>query len=144
MTTLPATSFASHIRIRKFPIFLHVYAYTAYSFMNETANQECDIERSSHIRQWKGEGIMNAFEIVKIGKGLGKLGRNFQCVCLFQFISKLQCLLSLLVIVNVREILIKFSTKFSSGVCVCVCAFYVKREFFLSCCMQFIFVALRI
>lgn len=87
---------------------------------------------------------MNAFEIVKIGMGLGRLGRNFQYVCLFQFIFKPQCLLSLLVIVNVREILIKFSTKFSSCVWVCVCAFHVKREFFHSCCMQFIFVALRI
>lgn len=62
---------------------------------------------------------------------MGRVGEiSDVCRCLFQFISKLHCLLACSRSYSryVREILIKFSTKFSL-VCVFVCA-SCEREFF--------------
>lgn len=61
---------------------------------------------------------------------MGRVGEiSDVCRCLFQFISKLHCLLACSRSYSryVREILIKFSTKFSL-VCVCLCVMW-KRIF---------------
>ena len=133
-------SITSHIRIRNFPIFPHVYIHT-YSFyivdsvagvviyMKRRRNNECfwNFTRESMCERERWWGV----------------GEIRMCVDAFfnLFPSSTACLLACSRSYSrryVREILIKFSTKFSL-VCVCLFVRHVKENFSSCCCMQFIF-----